>query len=146
MPTAGRLIGAITFGILAWLLATTALPYFLEGLAPGFWLPVSVGIGILVGWTVVGKRTGLGYKVGFGNGITGAVVVAFWMLLIVSFNDMIIKSMRSNYDGPVEALVDVFALMLEYGIRFGQPDILIILFGGGVVAGLISEAFGRRFP
>ena len=68
------------------------------------------------------------------------------MLLIVSFNDMIIKSMRSNYDGPVEALVDVFALMLDYGIRFGQPDILIIVFGGGVIAGLISEAFGRRFP
>ena len=146
MPTAGRLFGAITFGILAWCVTAAATPYFIDALPPEFWQPLSVGIGIFIGWTVVGKRTGLGYRSGFGNGITGAVVVGFWLLFVVAFEEMIVKSMRGNYDGVVDSLVGVFELMLDFGIRLGQPEVGVILFVGGVIAALSAEIFAQRYP
>ncbi|MEJ6398857.1 TrgA family protein [Yoonia sp. 208BN28-4] len=145
MPTAGRLAGAVAFAVFGWYIATYAAQFFEEGRTPGYWVPLGVVAGIFTGWVVVGKRTGDGYASGLSNGITGTVTILFWMLFLLSFGDMIGKSMRRRYDGPVEAVVDVFALMGEYALRFAQPDLGTIIVVGGIAAGLFAEFFGKRF-
>jgi hypothetical protein len=145
MPTAGRLAGGIAFAVFGWFLATAIIPYFDEGRAHGFWVPMSTAVGFLCGWIIVGKRTGLGYRSGVGNGITGAVAVVFWMLFLLSFYDMLQKSFRKSYDGPMEGLVDVVTLLTEYVVQLAQVDLGIIVVGGGIAAGLFAEFFGKRF-
>ncbi len=145
MPTAGRLAGAVAFAVFGWYLATTSTQYFDEGRAPGFWIPLAVVAGIYAGWVVVGKRTGQGYGSGISNGITGTATLLFWMVFGLSFGDMISKSMRRSYDGPVEALVDVFTIMTGYGVQFAHVELGIIIAVGAVAAGLFSEFFGKRY-
>lgn len=145
MPTAGRLAGAFAFALLGWYLTTAATAYFPEGSIPGYWTVLGVLSGVFAGWVVVGKRTGHGLSAGIGNGITGVITLVFWVIFIVSFVDMIKKSLRKSYDGPVEAVVDVFALAYDYLLQFAQQDLAIIVVVGGVAAGLFAEYFGKRY-
>lgn len=145
MPTAGRLAGAVAFAVFGWYIATYSGQYFEEGRTPGFWIPLGVLAGVYSGWVVVGKRTGAGYASGISNGITGTATLLFWMLFLMCFAEMIGKSMRRRYDGPVEAVVDVFALMGDYVVRFAQVELGIVIAIGAVAAGLFSEFFGKRY-
>lgn len=146
MPTGGRLIGAICFGFLGAYIAYIAGPLFEDGRQPNYWFPLCGLAGIWSGWVVVGKRAGRGYSSGVGNGLTGAAAMIFWILFLMSFADMISKSLRRSYDDPVEALVNVFEIASEYAVRFATADVIIALLVGGVVGGLVTEFFGRRFP
>ena len=47
--------------------------------------------------------------------------------------------------GAGEAVTDVFALFMEHGLMILTPEIITTLLVGGVVGGLVTEAFGRRF-
>jgi hypothetical protein len=146
MPTAGRLAGAIAFAAFGWYFATALVPYFENGHAPSYWITMGVCIGVLVGWVVVGKRTGYGYASGIGNGFTGVFAFLFWMIFNVCVVDMLKKSLRRLYDGPMEALTDVFQLMLEFVVEFAQPEVGLIVFLGAVATGLFAEFFALRFP
>lgn len=146
MPTAGRLAGAIALAALGGYIAYLLVPSFDEGTMPSFWFPLCVGAGIWAGWVVIGKRTGRGYSAGVGNGITGTLAMIFWVVFIVAFIEMIRKSMRRSYDGPVEAVVNVFEIMLEYAQQMYTSEVALVLAIGAVVAGLFSEFFGKRFP
>jgi hypothetical protein len=53
--------------------------------------------------------------------------------------------LRKLYDGPGEAVTDVFALFIEHGAMILTPEILATLLIGGFAGGLITEFFGRRF-
>lgn len=146
MPTAGRLIGAICFGALGAYLGLLAIPYFEDGRVPSFWWPLVALAGVWSGWVVVGKRGGLGYSSAIGNGLTGVATTIFWILFVTAFADMIQKSFRRSYDDPLEAIVNVFELGIEHGIRLAQSDVILAALIGGVVAGLITEFFARRYP
>ena len=146
MPTAGRLIGAICFAALGAYLGLLALPYFEDGQVPSYWFPLCAGAGLWSGWVVVGKRAGLGYSSGIGNGLTGVATTIFWILFAISSADMIKKSFRKSYDDPLEAIVNIFELGLEHAIRLGQSEVVVTALVGGVVAGLITEFFARRYP
>jgi len=145
MPTAGRLAGAVAFLILGLCLAYLAVGNFDEGTVPGWWFPLAGIAGIWTGWVVVGSRTGHGWAAGLGNGITGVVALVFWIMMIFSFLEMIKKSMRNSYDGPMDALVNVFELMYTNGRQLFDMNILITIVVGGIIAGLFSEFFGKRY-
>lgn len=146
MPTAGRLSAAIAFAVIGAYIATLISPLFEEGKQPQWWYPLCVLAGVWAGWVVVGKRAGRGYAAGFGNGITGVVAQVFWIFFIMSFVDMIRKSLRKSYDGPVEAVVNVFELMTDYGFSFYSPTLVAIILGCGVAGGIFAEFFAKRFP
>lgn len=146
MPTAGRLTAAIAFAVIGGYIATLISPLFEEGKQPSWWYPLCVLTGVWAGWVVVGKRAGHGYPAGFGNGITGIVAQVFWILFIMAFADMINKSLRKAYDGPVEAVVSVFELMSELALAFWSPTLIAIMLGCGVAGGLFAEFFAKRFP
>jgi hypothetical protein len=54
--------------------------------------------------------------------------------------------MRGRYDGPMDAMIDSFKLLSEYGFRFATPEIGMIMVVGGFVGGAMAGIAGRRFP
>lgn len=145
MPTAGRLSGAIFFGILGGILAFLLIPYFSDAGPPSLWYPLCGAVGVLVGWMFVGPRTGQGLGPAIGTGLTGGVALAFWVLFVLSLKDMIVVSMRGRYAGPIEALVDVFAILSDYAQQFYSPLNAGVVVGGGIIAGLLTDAIGSRY-
>ena len=146
MPTAGRLFAAIAFAVIGAYFAFRIAPLFDEGQEPGFWYPLCVLAGVWSGWVVVGKRAGSGYSAAIGNGLTGIVAQFFWIIFLVSFFDMIQKSMRRSYDGPVEAIVNVFQLGMDYVLEMGSIELGLTALAAGAVGGLFAEFFALRMP
>lgn len=146
MPTAGRLIGALTFAVLGAYLAFETVPLFEEGKSPGFWYPLCMLAGVWAGWTIVGRRAGQGYSSSVGLSLTGVAAQSFWVLFLLSGYEMIGKSMRRSYDGPVEAVINVFEIGGEYAIRFATIEVITVLIAGALMAGMFTEFFARRYP
>jgi len=146
MLTAGRLAGAVIFGLFGWYLAGLTVPFFPESNAPDYWLPASAAIGLFLGWRLCGAQAGRGYNPAIGTGLTTAFAFAFSLIFILAFSQMMNNAMRLRYDGPMEAVVDVFNLMLEFSPRFYDPTLIITLFAGGVVCAWMVEYFGQRYP
>ena len=146
MPTAGRLFAAIAFAVLGAYLALIVSPLFQEGKQPSYWWPLCVATGVWSGCVVVGKRAGRGWSAAIGNGLTGVFALLFWVLFIISSADMIAKSLRRLYDGPVEAVVNVFQIIMDYVLEFGSVELAIQLLIGGAIGGLFAEFFARRLP
>ena len=146
MPTAARLIAAFCIAALGLVFAFLTIPFFTESRPPSYWFPLNGIVGVLVGWKVMGSRAGRGMMAGIGNGITGAVALLFWVLFALSFAEMIKKSMRHAYDGPVEAVVGVFELMGDYVVRFADVQLGTVLLIGALLSGFLVEFIGGRLP
>ena len=146
MPTAGRLAGAIVFGLFGWYLAGLTIPFFPEENAPTFWLPVVSLIGIVIGWKICGSRAGRGYNPAIGIGLTCGFAIGFVAIFAISFNQMISNALRNRYrDGTMEAVVDIFNQMIEYAILFADVTLIVTALVGGVIGAWITEYFGQNF-
>jgi hypothetical protein len=146
MPTAGRLAGAIVFGLFGWYLGGISIPFFPQANAPTYWIPASAFIGLVIGWKTCGSRAGAGYNPAMGIGLTCGFTFAATMLFLVSFNQMITNAMRMRYDGPMEAVTSIFSLMLEFAEYFYDFTLIATILIGGVICAWITEFFGQRFP
>jgi hypothetical protein len=146
MPTAAKLTAAVLWGALAWYVSQLMIPLFPEGTDVGWFAEFNAGVGILSGWIVAGKRAGTTWSGAVSYGLTTTFALVFWALFLLSFNEMIGNSLRKLYDGPVEALVGVFAIMVEHGQLLLFPNILGTLAVGGVLAAFVTEWVGRRYP
>jgi len=145
MPTATKLIAAALFAAIGWL-AAQAYIAALPPSTPVGWLRESAAFaGLLCGWLIFGRSSGRGYGVAMGNGISTAVAVAFWVLLFWSIYEMVVKSTKMLYDGPMEAVLGMFDLMVKYARLMLSPEVLGIMLVGGVLAGLMAEWAGRRW-
>jgi hypothetical protein len=144
MPTAGRLVGAITFALLGAYLAYLTAPLFKEGRIPSYWWPLTIGAGLWAGWVVVGARVGRGYRAAMGNGITGIAAQIFWILFVLSAVDMIKKSLRKSYDNPLEAVVNVFELGAEHAVVLGTKEVIVFAIAAAIVSAVLAEYFSRR--
>tara|TARA_R110002051_G_scaffold25371_4_gene61961 strand:- start:21770 stop:22210 length:441 start_codon:yes stop_codon:yes gene_type:complete len=145
MPTAARLTAAILFAIVGYFIYNAMVPSFGETVIPSYLLPLCLGAGIWSGWVLCGPKA-QGVRSGIGTGFTAIVAMVFLILFVLSFVQMIQLSLRRRYDGPVEAIVDVFAIMYENMLMFASPDMGFTLFVGGLIAGLLSGVMGKRFP
>ncbi len=146
MPTAGRLAGAIIFALFGWYIAGLSIPFFPESNAPTYWVPIAAVVGLVVGWKVCGGRAGRGYNPAIGIGLTCSFVIGFCMLFVVAFNQMFTNAMRLQYDGAMDALVNIFQQMLEFSVLFYDIPFIATLVIGGVVCAWVTEFFGQRFP
>lgn len=145
MPTASKLAAAMAFALVAFLTLNTLVPHLPEGTQLGYAREISAAIGFAVGWLILGRATGRGYRDAVNSGLVTAVAVVFWALLSFSIYLMIRKSMRMMYDGPMEAVLGVFELMLEYGRTMLAPDVLGVLLVGGVLGGLFAEWASKQW-
>lgn len=145
MPTAGRFVGAILFGFIAWYVSELFKPTMPEGTSFGSFSEYNSLIGMVLGWVMLGPRSHSNRNASIGAGLTTAVAVVFWGLLIHAGIEMIKLSLRKRYDGAGEALIGVLELMGKYGQMMLTPEILITLIGGGMVVGSLSGWAERRW-
>ncbi|MDZ4095335.1 MAG: TrgA family protein [Paracoccaceae bacterium] len=145
MPTAAKLVAAVAFGLIAWFAAEMFKQSVTVQMRFGWFSELCAGIGVLCGWIVMGPLSGRGYQKSIGYGVRTAVTFAVWALLGFSIYQMVLKSTKMLYDGPMQALVDIFGLMLENGIAMMSPGVLGVLFVGGVFGGWLTEWAARRW-
>ncbi|NUB45158.1 TrgA family protein [Fertoebacter nigrum] len=145
MPTAAKLVAAIVFAALGFMAAELFKPAMPEGTQFGLFSPICAGIGLLCGWIVMGPLAGRGTWAAMGSGVRTAATIAFWALLGFSIYEMVLRSMKLRYDGPMEAVLAVFDLMLERGRLMLMPDLLGLLLLGGLLGGVLVEWAGRRW-
>jgi hypothetical protein len=146
MPTAAKLVAGILWALLAWFVSNLIKPYFPEGSDLGLFAEVNATLGLLLGWTMAGPRAGqAGWSGAISFGFTTTVALVVTGVFLHSFAEMVRLSMRRLYEGPVEGLVAVFGLMVEYFTLMAQTDVMVMLLVGGIVAGLMTEWAGRQW-
>ena len=145
MPTAARMVAAVLYMALAWYVSQLIKPLFPEGTDVGWFAEVNAGISFFCGWIVAGSRAGGSWPAAISYGLTTTAALLFWCLFLQSFAEMVRQSMRSIYSGPAEAVTAVFGLFFDYGMMMSTQPVWLTLVLGGVVAGLVTEIFGRRF-
>jgi hypothetical protein len=146
MPTAAKLIAAIAFAVLAYVVAEIYKTTVPERTVWGAFSPISAGIGLLCGWFVMGRLAGQGYRAAAGYGLRTMVTATFWVVTAFAIYLMILRSMNMRYDGPMEALLGAVDIGLELGRSLATSEVLGTLAVGGVVAGALTEWVGRRWP
>ena len=145
MPTAARLIAAFAFGAVAFFAANGFIPLMPDGVQLGWFIPVSVLVGMWSGWSVMGRLAGRGYSASAGSGVRTSLNLVFWCLVIFSLTEMIENSIRLRYEGPAQAIIAAFGLALDNLRLMLVPDIVAILVIGGILAGMLVEWTAARW-
>lgn len=145
MPTIARLTAGVAFAIVGYFIFATMVEIYGEDTVPKFLLPLCIGAGLWAGWVLCGAHAN-GIVSGIGTGYTAVIAQVFWILLIMSFVHMIDQAMRRRYDGPMEAVVDVFSIMFDNGMKFGTPQMGMIIAIGGAVGGVLAGIMGKKYP
>lgn len=145
MPTTARLVAAICLAVLAWVVTGQVITEMTERTNFGNFRVITTGLGLLVGWFVIGSRVGTDYVTSISIGLTGMVALVFWGLFVQAGNEMLRLSLARRYDGAIEAIVAVFQIGIDYAGHLMYPNILLTLVVGGVLSGVISEYANRRW-
>jgi len=145
MPTAAKLVGAICLAVLGWFVADLIKPHLPEGTQVGLFSPISAAWGFVVGWGFTGKRLGDGTGTAVGIGMGSIFLLGFWVLLSFAGYEMIRLSTRLRYDGPVEALQDMFQIGVDYLWVAATPEVIGTLLAGGLVTGVITAFVAKRW-
>lgn len=145
MPTAPKLFAAFSFMAVAFFLAQVIMPHMRDGMQFGAFVPVSALIGLVCGWRIMGPQAGKGDYTAAGTGMKTALVILALGLLLFSTYAMFENAFRRQYDGPMDAVVGVVAIAIEYGGAILKPDVVAIVLGGGALAGLFTEWASRRW-
>lgn len=145
MPTAAKLVAALCLAGLAWYISDLVIPLFADTGRPfNDFHKINAAIGAVLGWRIVGARAGRGMTSAIGLGLTGAGALAFWGLFFHASAQMIKRSLRKLYDGPVEAVTDVFAIGVEFAQIVMTVEIVATFVVGGILCGIIAELTSRR--
>lgn len=145
MPTASKLVAAVLFAAVAALAAWVYIPLLPEGTQTRLLVPITAAIGLGVGWWVMGPNTGKSYAEAAATGLRTSLSIVFCAVLGFAIYVMLMRSTKMIYDGPMEAVLAVFAVMLEYGKLMGDANYIGVLVAGGILGGLITEFVGRRW-
>jgi hypothetical protein len=146
MPTAAKATGAASFAILGWMIANAYVPGMPDAGAAGGIREYAGGIGAIVGWGVMGNSVGNKYIDSIGYGWKTAVVLVFVATMSFSIYEMLLQSTRMVYDGPIEAIADIFLRMFDRTKALLTFSVLTTMIVGGAVAGLLTEGASRRWP
>ena len=147
MPTGGKLIAAIVFGMLAYFISDLIKPLLIdtEGTRLGWFSPVNGLVGVAMGWTVMGKGAGKTYRQSFGYGLTTLAAIGFWGLFIWSGYKMIMRSIAQRYDGAMHALQGMAELFLDYARLAAVQEVILPAVVGAFFVSLLTEYFARRW-
>ncbi|NJS40711.1 MAG: TrgA family protein [Rhodobacteraceae bacterium] len=73
------------------------------------------------------------------------IVLVFFALLFFGIYEMLRQSVKMRYDGPFEAVVDVFNQMLTRSVPLGSVGVILVMAVGGAIAGILTENASRRW-
>lgn len=146
MPTAAKLVSAILFALLGVFVADL----YAQGITTGArttWLREgAAAISLICGWRVMGVLVGRGMSAAVGSGIRTVLTAVFFTLLTFAIYEMVVISTKGRYDGPMEAVLAVFDIIVTLGRGLLTPEIIGTLLVGGALGGVAAEATSRRWP
>ncbi|WP_424939718.1 TrgA family protein [Aliiroseovarius sp. S253] len=145
MPTAAKLISAIILAAIGWMCAEMAKPLFPEGQDLSYLSPTCAAAGLIVGWFYLGPRADKGLGTIGANAGTTLFVQVFVTLFTFSFSEMISNSLRKRYDGPIEALQDIFVIGFEMVMEFTTAEITATAILGAFVASTCAFYAARKW-
>ncbi|MFP5479708.1 MAG: TrgA family protein [Alphaproteobacteria bacterium] len=145
MPTGAKAMSAAAFAVLGWLTANVYVANMPVVEAVGSVREIVALIGAIVGWKVMGPSVGKGYLESAAAGLKTMVVLVFVSLMSIGLYEMLQNSWKMRYEGPLEAMVDVFALMLDRAPTLGTFNVLVVMVVGGIIGGLLAENANRRW-
>ncbi|MEO9652979.1 MAG: TrgA family protein [Roseobacter sp.] len=145
MPDAARLVAALCIGLIAYLVSFQIMTLMPDSVDFGAFEYINTILGIVTGWTVMGKRAGRGITAAINNGLGGALILVLWGLFIYACYQMFDRALDNWYQGFFDALAAIFQFMAEYALILMDPLVLFSLAGGGVLAGLFTEYAWRTW-
>lgn len=145
MPTAAKLVASALFALVALFGAQAVKTLFPPGTQFGYFVWICMGIGILVGWRVMGPRVGRGMSTAAGSGIATSFVVIFWCIFFFAGNEMVQRSIKGRYEGPFDAVIKGFGIAADYAVLIVHPMVLGIVLFGGMVSGMVVEWVSRHW-
>jgi small-conductance mechanosensitive channel len=146
MPSAIRLAGFVVFAAMGWVVSEMIIPLMPEGTNPGGFSIYNAILGAILGWVMMKPSVARSPSGPMGAGITTAVAIVFWGLFFHALAEMIKQSMRMRYDGPVEAVVNIFQIMMDYGVMIAAPAVIITTLVFGALGGIFCGAVAKRWP
>jgi len=145
MPSAIRLAGLVIFALMAWVVSEQIAAVLPEGATDSTFPKFNALLGGVLGWVFMNPRVAERASGPIGAGITAVVAILIWGLMLHSIREMIKLALRKHYDGPVEAVIGVFQLMIDYGFQIATPTIIITVLLFGIVGGLICSGVAKRW-
>ena len=145
MPTAAKLFAAVAFTLVAFFAAEVFKPHMGEGTQFGAFSIISALIGLVCGWRILGPAAGAGWGESINAGLRTAVATLILALVIFSIEGMLVLAFRRSYDSPMEAVIGMISVAVDYARRLATPDVLLVLFGGGALSGALAEWAARRW-
>lgn len=145
MPTAAKLVAALSFAFLAWVVCIVV-----EGLLPeaqriGRLYSVSIIAGALGGWFVSGAAPRASMVEAAATGLRTATMVTISALFAFALGTMLDVAMRGLYRGPMDAFLDIFNEFVDFGAMILNAPTLATIAIGGILAGMLTESAGRRW-
>jgi hypothetical protein len=138
-------MAALSFAVVGWITAHTYVPNMPEATSVGYLRELTALLGAVIGWRVMGNSVGFGYFRAIGSGWKTMIVLVLFALLAFGIIEMLQQSVRMRYDGPIEAILDVFNRMLDRSAPVFTPQVLGAILIGGGVAGILTENASRRW-
>lgn len=145
MPTAAKLISAIILAAIGWTCAEMVKPLMPEGSDPSSLSPTCAAVGLIVGWFYLGPRADRDTGTVGANAGTTIFVQVFLTLFAFAFSEMISNALRKRYDGPIEAILDIFAISGEIVMEFTTAEIVATAIIGGFVASKCAHFAARKW-
>lgn len=146
MPTAAKLVAAVIFAITGYLTGEAVRDYLPDSVVARQLTLWSIVIPMVCGWRVVGKyipRGGL--TAAINTGVYAMCVAIFFTLTAFAFAEMIGRSMNQRYSGPVDAVVNMFGVALEFGAYLLHPGPIALMVGGAVISGVLGLWAHRKW-
>jgi hypothetical protein len=145
MPTGAKAMAAVGFAVVGFITAHTYVQNMAVPTDVGLLREMTALLGAIIGWRVMGNSVGKGYLRSIGAGWKTMIVLVFFALLSFGLYEMLQLSVRMRYDGPIEAILDVFQRMLDRSFPLASVPVLAVMLIGGGIAGLLTENASRRW-
>ncbi len=145
MPTGAKLMAALSFAVVGWVLANYYAMNAPDSAALGPVREVAALVGAIVGWKLMGPAVGKGYVEAAGAGVKTAVVLAVVALFLLGLKEMLDNSVKMRYDGALDAILDIFQTMVKRSEGLLSLGVFGTILLGGIIAGLLTENAGRRW-
>lgn len=150
MLTMPKVIAGVIIAFIAWIVSGLVKVEILEVYGSynfGWYVALSVLMGFVCGYLILGSRSNgrLGGATAMSIGLTAMVAAVFWVLFLVTANEMLRLALARRYRGLTEALTDMVRIGGDYGQYLLHVNIILTLVIGGFVAGLLTEFAARRW-
>lgn len=141
--TLSRLAGALCLGAVMGAISVPTAPLLQGYMRLPFYFEVNVLCGVIIGWTVLGRRMPTFLTGGLSNGISGGILCLVLALLANGFIRMIDLALKMRFDNVLEAVVSIVDLGLDVLVVIAQPSTLGMFAAGALAAGLLSQFVAR---